>query len=176
MDRRTLLKLVATSPLLSMGLPPKTSCADPASALADAARRRVRPGDPDRPGAAEWNRLKEAVGGRLINVESPTQRPAQIPTRPPAKSYCAICAVHSSSATSPGRRAGTGGADGWTSAPSVYAVAARTAADVSAAVNFAREHNLRLVVKGGGHSFHGTSNAPDLLLVWDASDGRYCTS
>ena len=25
---------------------------------------------------------------------------------------------------------------------------------------------LRLVVKGGGHSYQGTSNAPDSLLVW----------
>jgi FAD/FMN-containing dehydrogenase len=51
-------------------------------------------------------------------------------------------------------------------APSVYAVAAKSAEDVAAAVNFAREHNLRLVVKGGGHSYLGTSNAPDSLLVW----------
>ena len=35
-----------------------------------------------------------------------------------------------------------------------------------AAVNFAREHRLRLVVKGGGHSYQGTSDAPDSLLVW----------
>jgi hypothetical protein len=33
--------------------------------------------------------------------------------------------------------------DAWTSAPSVYAVAANSAADVSAAIKFAREHNLR---------------------------------
>ena len=47
--------------------------------------------------------------------------------------------------------------------PSVYAVAARHVQDVVAAVDFAREHNLRLVVKGGGHSYLGTSNAPDSL-------------
>src|SRR3982074_2994823 len=39
-------------------------------------------------------------------------------------------------------------------------------ADVVAAVNFARENNLRLVVKGGGHSYQGTSNAADSLLIW----------
>ena len=38
--------------------------------------------------------------------------------------------------------------------------------DVVAAVNFARENNLRLVIKGGGHSYLGTSNAPDSLLIW----------
>jgi FAD/FMN-containing dehydrogenase len=45
-------------------------------------------------------------------------------------------------------------------------VAARRTEDVVAAVNFARERRLRLVVKGGGHSYQGTSNAPDSLLVW----------
>jgi FAD/FMN-containing dehydrogenase len=59
-----------------------------------------------------------------------------------------------------------GWVDGWTSMPSVYAVAARDTSDVVAAVNFARQNNLRLVVKGGGHSYQGTSNAADSLLVW----------
>ena len=48
----------------------------------------------------------------------------------------------------------------------MYAVAARNAQDVVEAVNFARENNLRLVIKGGGHSYQGTSNAPDSLLIW----------
>ena len=37
--------------------------------------------------------------------------------------------------------------------------------DVAPAVNFARD-NLRLVVKGAGHSYQGTSNAPNSLLIW----------
>ena len=49
--------------------------------------------------------------------------------------------------------------DAWTPAPSVYAVKARNAADVAAAVKFARDNNLRLVVKGTGHSYLGTSSA-----------------
>ena len=57
----------------------------------------------------------------------------------------------------------------WTSRPSVYAVVAKSAADVSAAVNFARTHNLRLVIRGGGHSYQGTSNAADSLLIWTRS-------
>ena len=60
----------------------------------------------------------------------------------------------------------SGWVDAWTSTPSAYAVAARNTADVAAAVNFARTHRLRLAVKGGGHSYQGTSNAPDSLLVW----------
>jgi FAD/FMN-containing dehydrogenase len=57
----------------------------------------------------------------------------------------------------------TGWLDAWTSQPSVYAVAVETTADVVAAVNFARINNLRLVIRGGGHSYLGTSSAPDSL-------------
>ena len=45
-------------------------------------------------------------------------------------------------------------------------MAAESTADVVAAVNFARENNLRLVVKGGGHSYQGTSSSADSLLIW----------
>src|SRR6185436_4891611 len=60
----------------------------------------------------------------------------------------------------------SGWLDAWRSEPSVYAVAAKATDDVVAAVNFARENNLRLVVKGGGHSYQGTSNSADSLLIW----------
>jgi len=66
----------------------------------------------------------------------------------------------------PGGTQSSGWVDAWMSAPSEYAVAARNTSDVVAAVNFARDRNLRLVVKGGGHSYQGTSNAADSLLIW----------
>src|SRR6202044_1408746 len=66
----------------------------------------------------------------------------------------------------PGGTQVSGWLDAWMPAASIYAVVARNTADVAAAVNFARENNLRLVVKGGGHSYQGTSNAPDSLLIW----------
>jgi FAD/FMN-containing dehydrogenase len=66
----------------------------------------------------------------------------------------------------PGLTQTLGWVDAWVSKPSVYAVAAKRADHIAAAVNFARENDLRLVVKGGGHSYQGTSNAADSLLVW----------
>lgn len=66
----------------------------------------------------------------------------------------------------PGVTQTLGWVDAWATKPSVYAVAARNATDIAAAVDFARENNLRLVVKGGGHSYQGTSNAADSLLIW----------
>jgi FAD/FMN-containing dehydrogenase len=66
----------------------------------------------------------------------------------------------------PGITQTLGWVDAWATKPSVYAVAVRNADDIAAAVNFARENNLRLVIKGGGHSYQGTSNASDSLLIW----------
>jgi FAD/FMN-containing dehydrogenase len=63
----------------------------------------------------------------------------------------------------------SGWVDAWTSQQSAYAVAAANTQDVIEAVNFAREHHLRLVIKGGGHSYQGTSQAPDSLLIWTRS-------
>ncbi len=54
----------------------------------------------------------------------------------------------------------------WVSRASRVAVRAESAADVAAAVTFARQHGVKLVVKGGGHSYFGNSNAADSLLVW----------
>jgi FAD/FMN-containing dehydrogenase len=45
-------------------------------------------------------------------------------------------------------------------------VAAEDANDVAAAIDFARRHRLRLVIKGTGHDYLGRSSAPDSLLVW----------
>ena len=165
MDRRTLLKLAATSSLLSVGLPPP-SFADPASTHTGPTKRRMRPGDPDWPSPAEWNRLKEAVGGRLINVESPLTGCAGSPDTPACQELLRNLRNPFFIGDQPWGTQSSGWVDAWVSSPSVYAVAAKDAGDIAAAVNFAREHNLRLVVKGGGHSFHGTSNAPDSLMIW----------
>ncbi len=115
------------------------------------------------PGTASWDKLNQAAGGRLIKVQ-------------PLLAACANsadCRAVLKDVQNPyyvgDQPAGTqaaGWVDAWTSAPSVYAVAARTTADVVAAVNFARENKLRLVVKGGGHSYQGTSDSADSLLIW----------
>src|SRR5436190_6162295 len=47
----------------------------------------------------------------------------------------------------------------WDAATSAYAVVSDDAADIQAALNFARQHRLRLVVSGTGHDYHGRSTA-----------------
>ena len=127
---------------------------------------RVRLGDPAWPSEASWNQLDRDVEGRLIKVRSPLAD--CIGGTPDA-----TCEELFKQLKNPyylgdevGLTQSLGWVGAWTSEPSVYAVAAKTTRDVVAAVNFARENNLRLVVKGGGHSYQGSSNAADSLLIW----------
>ncbi len=127
---------------------------------------RVRPGDPAWPSVALWDRLKRDVGGRLIEIRSPFGVCRDDPVGLPCDELFGELKNPYYVGDNPALTQTAGWVDAWTAQPSVYAVAAETAADVAAAVNFARDNNLRLVVKGGGHSYLGTSNAPDSLLVW----------
>ena len=161
MQRRKLLKGAAALPLLAL----------PRGLLAEAPRagrpaRRVRPADPDWPAPERWQQLNEAVGGSLARVQPLFGACADAPTG-------AGCAEVTHNLRNPfyiGDQAGgtqvSGWLDAWAPAPSAYALKARHTGDVVAGVNFAREHNLRLAVKGTGHSYLGTSNAADSLLIW----------
>jgi FAD/FMN-containing dehydrogenase len=157
MNRRAFLKAsgaVSLSPLWPRG------------AFASAAIRRVHPSDPGWPSNAAWKRLNDAVGGSLIQVDFPVNACTSSPQSADCKTLFANVKNPYYIGDNPGITQTLGWVDAWTTKPSVYAVAARNAADIAAAVNFARENNLRLVVKGGGHSYQGTSNAPDSLLIW----------
>ncbi len=162
MKRRDVLKTAIAVPLLT-GL---LSGGWKSAFAATASRSRVRPGNPGWPSPADWDRLKVDVGGRLLKLESPFAGC----TATPMSAACSEALQHIKNpyylGDQPALTQTSGWLDAWTSKPSAYAVAAETTADVVAAVNFARENNLRLVVKGGGHSYQGTSDAPDSLLVW----------
>jgi FAD/FMN-containing dehydrogenase len=162
MNRRSLLRriaAIAALPALPTGIHAVTVAASaPAS--------RVRPSDPLWPTAAAWEKLNQDVGGQLIKVEPPLAACGRSPESASCKDIIADFRNPYYIGDQPGLTQSSGWLDAWISAASVYAVAVRNAADVAAAVNFARENNLRLVVKGGGHSYLGTSNAADSLLIW----------
>jgi hypothetical protein len=128
--------------------------------------RRVRPGDPGWPMARDWESLKAQVGGNLVKPIDLFAACAQ----DAASNGCTDNLKEIGNPFFIGDQAGGTQTSGWLNAwspkPSAYAVAAHKPEDVVAAVNFARQHRLRLAVKGGGHSYQGTSNAPDSLLVW----------
>jgi FAD/FMN-containing dehydrogenase len=166
MNRRNFFRRLAAIPVLPVLWRQLPIPAQASATLASPSARRVRPSDSSWPNAESWEKLRQGVGGNLVKVESPLAACE-------SASGSASCQEVIKNLRNPyfiGDQAGgtqtSGWVDAWTSAPSAYAVAARNAADVVAAVNFARENNLRLVVKGGGHSYQGTSNAADSLLIW----------
>jgi FAD/FMN-containing dehydrogenase len=164
MNRRDVLKAAFALPFLSGVMTGGIASALAATGkkVANAFRSRVRPGDPGWPSLAEWDGLKNEVCGRLLKVQSPFADPGSAACHDALKHIKNPFFI----GDEPALTQTSGWADAWVSRPSAYAVAAESTADVVAAVNFARKHNLRLVVKGGGHSYQGTSDAPDSLLVW----------
>ena len=170
-SRRNLLK-IAASTVATTALPTLSACATHTVATGagagagDKAMRRRRPSDPDWPTQNDWATLNERVGGRLSRLSAPLSECRQTPDSAACQAVLHQLKNPYYLGDEPALTQTSGWVDAWTSAPSVYAVSAVDSRDVSAAVNFARERYLRLVVKGGGHSYLGTSNAPDSLLIW----------
>lgn len=162
MHRRNILNGLAAIVALQPGLVARRV----AKAAVTPAFSRTRPGDSAWPDAASWAQLNVAVGGNLIAVQSPFAVCATDPGNTP----CADATANSGNpfylGDQPRGTQVSGWLDAWMPASSVYAVKARSTSDVAAAVNFARDNRLRLVVKGAGHSYQGTSNAADSLLIW----------
>jgi FAD/FMN-containing dehydrogenase len=110
--------------------------------------------------------LNQAVGGRLRTLTSPFEACRADPTGPACQALFKAIRNPFYNSDHPELTQNLGYVGAWTSAVSPYAVAAESAADVKAAVDFARRKRLRLAIKGGGHSYQGTSNAADSLLIW----------
>ncbi len=165
MNRRRFLKNTAAMPLLALAATPALTNFAKGTASRSPARR-VRPGDPSWPSDADWNKLRQTVEGRLIKVESPLAACQKEPNGTSCQEVLKRLKNPYYIGDQPGLTQTSGWVDAWRSAPSVYGVAAARTEDVVAAVNFARDHNLRLVVKGGGHSYKGTSSSVDSLLIW----------
>jgi FAD/FMN-containing dehydrogenase len=116
--------------------------------------------------AADAAELARRFGNRTLTVESPLQACV-------ADGASADCAAALASLRNPYFISGEPGGyhtTGWLGAYgphlSPHAVAVETAADIAAAVGFARDRGLRLAIKGTGHDYLGRSRAPGSLLLW----------
>ena len=144
MNRRTFLKASGAAAIISM-MPRGLGAATTVS--------RCRPGDAAWPSKSVWKQLNETVGGNLIPVDFPISILQKDPDSDAAKQLWKNLKNPFFIGDQPGLTQSLGWVDAWDTKPSVYGVAARNAADIAAAVKFARDNNLRLVVKGGGHSY-----------------------
>lgn len=159
MNRRNLLKSALALPLLA-AFPKKSG------ATIKGRFRRVRPSDAAWPSKAEWDALANRLSGKLIKPSALLSDCVSDPAGQSCRSTVENLHNPFFIGDQPSGTQVSGWFNAWTPAPSAYVVAAGNSADIAAAVNFARDHRLRFAVKGGGHSYQGTSNAADSLLVW----------
>jgi FAD/FMN-containing dehydrogenase len=157
MDRRTFLKQASLTALLPLW--------PPTLAVGKTFRRR-RLSDANWPSGMAWKQLNIEVDGNLSRVEFPIEACIKDAESAACSNLIANIKNPYFIGDQPGLTQTLGWVDAWWTKPSVYAVAAKNAKHVAAAINFARQNDLRLVVKGGGHSYQGTSNSADSLLVW----------
>src|SRR5262245_39043944 len=138
MHRRSLLAGAAILGLQSLVLPLTGVCA-PARLRV---RRRVRPGDPQWPSAAAWDKLNADVGGNLLKgsplLDACARDAGGVACKDALKNLRNPLYI----GDQPGGTQVSGWVDAWQPGTSAYVVAARNATDVAAAVNFARENNL----------------------------------
>jgi len=163
-NRRKFVKSIILLPAISLDPSQLFVCSERLS-VKHHQFKRVRPGDAGWPSEESWAELKKAVNGNLVKLESPLTA-CKTGDRDACHELMQGLKNPYSIGDNPALTQSSGWLDAWQSQPSVYAVTAKSTADVVAAINFARLKNLRLVVKGGGHSYQGTSNAPDSLLIW----------
>ncbi|TLD11900.1 hypothetical protein PspLS_11255 [Pyricularia sp. CBS 133598] len=148
--------------------------------LGDAPQQcKVTPQDEDWPTAEEWGRLNSSISGRLIKPLPPGAL-----CHPDQSSHSTDgCLLTQSQWRNPSFHLVDPVSvdwDNWTNdtcAPDpefgcsdvgypVYVVNATEPEHVQAGVDFARNNNIRLVVKNSGHDYLGRSSAPFSLSIW----------
>jgi FAD/FMN-containing dehydrogenase len=115
--------------------------------------------------APGWDALRRRIGDRLIDIRSPLIECAE---RRGAGANALFGKIKNPFYLSDEASLSQtlGWTDAWTSRPSLKGVAAQSAADVVAAIDFARRSGIPLVIKGGGHSYFGNSSRAESLLIW----------
>lgn len=164
MKRRNALKAGAAALLsaASVGFSNIRSSSQARAAL----MKRVRPSDAAWPKPEQWKALADSLEGTLEDCVRPVdvimaQHGGALDDAARAELQNPFLIQDFSGGTQ-----SAGWLDGWVAQPSAHVVIPRSAQDISKAITFAHEHALRLVVKGGAHSYLGQSNAPDSLMIW----------
>jgi FAD/FMN-containing dehydrogenase len=117
-------------------------------------------------GELDWSALEETVGSRLLDVGAPLGACLAGQDEPECAAALASLRNPWAIEDDPGAFHTTGWHGVYVSAHSPQVVAAESAADIATAVDFAREHDAGLVIKGTGHDYLGRSCAPGSLMIW----------
>ncbi|RAL17380.1 FAD-dependent oxidoreductase [Aspergillus homomorphus CBS 101889] len=140
---------------------------------------RCFPGDACWPSSSEWSQFNKTIDGRLIQT-IPLGKPCHAPNYD--ASVCAVLKeewtepelhyTSSSSIMAPWFANGTCDPFHPVAKPCTmgnyihYAVNVSTPAHISATLQFANKHNIRLVIRNTGHDYNGKSTGAGALGVW----------
>ncbi|KAL1962101.1 hypothetical protein VTN77DRAFT_568 [Rasamsonia byssochlamydoides] len=137
------------------------------------------PGSPDWPSPSEWQALNASLSGRLL--QPPPPGAVCHPDQPTFNNAtCAYVQQEWSNTTFHVDNPISTILNNWNNDSClpypadpcsgegypIYVVNATTAEHVKLGVDFARQHNIRLIVKGTGHDYLGRSVAPNSLSIW----------
>ncbi|KAK4176871.1 hypothetical protein QBC36DRAFT_186446 [Triangularia setosa] len=146
------------------------------------------PGTPDWPSPASWRRLNESLAGRLLqpsppgavcHPRQPTYDAAECPNL--ISNWSKLDYHHTNPVSTYWNNWNNDTCLPYQGYPCsgqgypLFVINATTARDVQLGVQFAKKHNIRLVVKNTGHDFIGRSNAPNSLSIWvhNLKDWKY---
>lgn len=118
------------------------------------------------PNKQQWSEFAKSLDGKLIQPLTSLDKCKSDINSEKCKTSLAKVKNPFYLQSDPGRNESQGWYGAWSNKVSTYAVESANTNDVVKAVDFARKHNLRLVIKGAGHDYLGRSNAPDSLLIW----------
>ncbi len=127
---------------------------------------RCLPGQACWPSEIQWNTFAESLSGDLVQPKTPLSVCDGGRSSQACQTMLQKVKNPFYLQSYPGNNESQGWENAWKNQASAYAVEVANTDDVVKSVNFARDNNLRLVIKGAGHDYLGRSNAPDSLLVW----------
>ncbi|MFC4891738.1 FAD-binding protein [Pseudofrancisella aestuarii] len=118
------------------------------------------------PNLKEWQEFSKSLTGKLVVPESPIEACKKDIDSEICKADLNKVKNPFYMQSKPGNTESQGWLGAWDAKQSTYAVEIANTQDIVKSINFARNHNLRVVIKGAGHDYLGRSNAPDSLLIW----------
>lgn len=116
--------------------------------------------------APPWNELAAKLGDRLRAVASPLETCVKAGGAGGDELFARTLKNPYAISDDPGLTQTLSWSRAWRSGTPTRVVVARDAGDISTAIAFAKRHRVRLVTRGGAHSYFGNSNGAGSLLVW----------
>ncbi len=118
------------------------------------------------PSKTEWQTLQKKLTGKLVKPHSLLSICHQQPKSKQCQKLLTKIKNPFVVQSGPGNTMSQGWLNAWNYHNSVYAAEVKNIQDIVTAVNFARQHHLRLVIKGSGHDYLGRSSAANSFLIW----------